>query len=380
MSKLTERIEELCPDGVEYRTIEELFDTRNGYTPSRSIPDFWVEEGIPWFRMDDIRTNGNILNDSLQHISPEAVKGGKLFPAGTVIVATSATIGEHALLKVPALSNQRFTALITKPEFSELLLPEFVHYYCFILDDWCVRNTTQSSFASVDMPKFRKFRFPVPPLEVQQEIVRVLDAFTDLEQSLVAELELRKKQYLYYRSEMMRTPFPRRPLSELVLGISSGRNNVRTDDGRYPVFGSTGQIASTDTPAHSGEAILIARVGANAGRVNFVSGEYDVSDNTLILRPGPELHPRYAYHLLSDMDLNQFAVGGGQPLITGKKLKALSVPVPPLAEQEQLAVTLDRFKALVDDMSSGIPAEIALRRKQYEFYRDELLSLPPKEI
>jgi type I restriction enzyme S subunit len=153
--------------------------------------------------MDDIRTNGNILEDSLEHISPEAVKGGKLFPAGTVIVATSATIGEHALLKVPALSNQRFTALITKSEFSELLIPEFVHYYCFVLDDWCMRNTTQSSFASVDMHRFRKFKFPVPPLEVQQEIVRVLDAFTGLEQSLVAELELRKKQYEFYRDELL---------------------------------------------------------------------------------------------------------------------------------------------------------------------------------
>ena len=201
MSKLTELLNELCPGGVEYHTLDEVFDTRNGYTPSRSKPEFWVDEGIPWFRMDDIRTNGNVLDDSLEHISPEAVKG-TVFPAGTVIVATSATIGEHALLKVPALSNQRFTALIAKPEFAERLLPEFVHYYCFVLDEWCTRNTTQSSFASVDMPRFRKFMFPVPPLEVQQEIVRVLDAFSDLEQSLVSELELRKKQFDVYRGKL----------------------------------------------------------------------------------------------------------------------------------------------------------------------------------
>ena len=193
---------ELCPDGVEYRPLGEVFDTRNGYTPSRSKPEFWVDEGIPWFRMDDIRTNGNVLDDSLEHISPEAVKG-TVFPAGTVIVATSATIGEHALLKVPALSNQRFTALIAKPEFVERLLPEFIHYYCFVLDEWCTRNTTQSSFSSVDMPRFRKFMFPIPSIEVQQEIVAKLDTFDSLIESIEQEITLRRKQYEFYRDELL---------------------------------------------------------------------------------------------------------------------------------------------------------------------------------
>ena len=100
MSKLEELLAELCPDGVEYKVIEEVFDIKNGYTPSKSNSDFWENGTIPWFRMEDIRNNGRILSDSIQHITEAAVKG-KLFPANSIIMSTTATIGEHALVLTP---------------------------------------------------------------------------------------------------------------------------------------------------------------------------------------------------------------------------------------------------------------------------------------
>lgn len=100
MSKLKELIEELCPDGVKYTKRNEIFDTRNGYTPSKSNSDYWSGNAtIPWFRMEDIREHGNILTDSIQYVTPAAIKG-ELFLENSIIVATSATIGEHALIKV----------------------------------------------------------------------------------------------------------------------------------------------------------------------------------------------------------------------------------------------------------------------------------------
>lgn len=203
MSRIADLIAEKCPHGVEFREIRELFVMRNGYTPSTSNQSYWTGGTVPWFRLEDIREKGRILSKSLQHISEEAVKGGRLFPANSIIVATSATIGEHALVTVPHLSNQRFTSLSLKPEFSERLDMRFVHYYCFVLDQWCLRNTTTSSFASVDMNGFRKFRFPLPPLDVQREIVNMLDHFTKLETELEAELEARRRQYKYYRNALL---------------------------------------------------------------------------------------------------------------------------------------------------------------------------------
>ena len=91
-------VAELCPDGVEYRPIEELFTTRNGYTPSKSNSSYWANGTVPWFRMEDIRENGGILSKSLQSVHESALKKGGMFPSGSIIVATSATIGEHALI------------------------------------------------------------------------------------------------------------------------------------------------------------------------------------------------------------------------------------------------------------------------------------------
>jgi type I restriction enzyme S subunit len=93
MSKIDDLIAKHCPEGVEFRELQEIFITRNGYTPSTTNKSFWENGNIPWFRMEDIRENGKILSSSMQLISQDAVKGGKLFPANSILVATSATIG-----------------------------------------------------------------------------------------------------------------------------------------------------------------------------------------------------------------------------------------------------------------------------------------------
>jgi len=198
MSRLEDMIRELCPDGVEYEELQEVFTIRNGYTPSKDNSDFWENGTIPWFRMEDIRENGRILSDSIQHITPEAVKGS-LFPANSIIVATSATIGEHALLTVDALANQRFTFLTRKESYLKKLDIKFFFYICDLLDEWCKKNTTLGNFNSVDMTRFRKYKIPLPPLPVQSEIVRILDDFTEL----TAELTARQKQYEYYRNYLL---------------------------------------------------------------------------------------------------------------------------------------------------------------------------------
>lgn len=179
---------------------------RNGYTPSKSKSEYWTNGTIPWFRMEDIRENGHILNDSIQHITPIAVKG-KLFPANSIILATSATIGEHALITVDSLANQRFTYLTVKNEYSNQLNMKYIYYYFFKIDEWCKNNLNVSSFASVDMDKFKKLKFPIPPLEEQERIVSILDRFdklcNDISEGLPAEIEARQKQYEYYRDKLL---------------------------------------------------------------------------------------------------------------------------------------------------------------------------------
>lgn len=192
---------------IEWKKLGDVFEMRNGYTPSKNNSKFWVGGTIPWFRMDDIRENGRILSDSIQHITPSAIKGKGLFEANSFILATTATIGEHALIIADSLANQQFTNLKVRKSLSNLLVTKFIYYYMFIVDDFCKKNTNVSGFASVDMDKLKRMPFPIPPLELQEKIVAILDRFetlvNDLTNGLPAEIAAVKDQYEYYRNKLL---------------------------------------------------------------------------------------------------------------------------------------------------------------------------------
>ena len=192
---------------IEWKKMGDVFEMRNGYTPSKNNSEFWVDGTIPWFRMDDIRENGRILSDSIQHITPSAIKGKGLFEANSFILATTATIGEHALIIADSLANQQFTNLKVRKSLSNLLVTKFIYYYMFIVDDFCKKNTNVSGFASVDMDKLKRMPFPIPPLELQEKIVAILDRFetlvNDLTNGLPAEIAAVKDQYEYYRNKLL---------------------------------------------------------------------------------------------------------------------------------------------------------------------------------
>ena len=197
---------------IQWKKLGEVFITRNGYTPSKSNPEYWEGGTIPWYRMEDIRENGRILSDALQHITPKGVKGNRLFKADSIILATSATIGEHALITTKALANQRFTNFEIKEDFKEKLLPKFVFYYFYVIDDWCKNHIYIGNFPSVDVEQVKKMDFPLPPLSEQQRIVEILDKFDTLTNSisegLPLEIQLRRQQYEYYREQLLAFPHP----------------------------------------------------------------------------------------------------------------------------------------------------------------------------
>ena len=190
-------------DNTNRYCLKEVFETKNGYTPSTSNKEYWDNGNIPWFRMEDIRQNGRILNDSTLHITRAGVKGNRLFKANSIILATSATIGEHALILVEHLSNQRFTNFYPNEAFDKKVNMKYIYYYMFIIDEWCKSHVNQGGFASVDMDGLFKLSIPIPSLAVQQSIVEKLDAFESLIASLKEEIALRQKQYEYYREKLL---------------------------------------------------------------------------------------------------------------------------------------------------------------------------------
>ncbi|KON77207.1 restriction endonuclease subunit S [Leptospira kirschneri] len=387
---------------VEWKALGEIFDLRNGYTPSKSNSEYWEDGTIPWFRMEDIRENGQILNDALQKVATNALKGGKLFPANSIIVATSATIGEHALITVPYLSNQRFTNLILKSEHSDRFEIKFLFYYCFLLDDWCKNNTTVSSFASVDMNGFRKFQIPIPPLPVQAEIVRILDAFTEL----TAELTARKKQYNYYRDQLLsfeEGEVEWKTLGEVAEKISSGgtpNTNVAEywENGTIPWM-SSGEVnleTVYKTEKYISEAglknssakfvpknsIVIALAGQGKTRGKVARIRVDLTTNQSLASltfNENQINPDFVFHFLKTQYDNLRQISSGSGTRGGLNLQMISsykLPIPSLAEQKRIVAILDKFDALTSSISEGLPREIELRQKQYEYYRELLLSFP----
>ena len=378
MTKLDELIQELCPDGVKYLPIPELFITRNGYTPSKANNEFWENGTIPWFRMEDLRENGRILTTATQYVSEKAVKG-KLFPADSIIIATSATIGEHALIKVPSLANQRFTYLTLKDEFKDCVDMMFVFYYCFRLDEYCKSHLNQGNFASVDMKQFAAFKFPVPPLPVQREIVHILANFKELTAERTPELTARKQQYAYYRDKLLAfgDDVPKDTLENLCDFQYGKGNSIPTALGEYPVYGCNGVIGTTNV-FNSIDAPVIGHIGS-AGIVNWGKGKHFVTYNGTICKVRPEkMISRYAYHLLCSLHLERF-VKGSQPFLSYSDFAEETVAVPPLNIQQRVVSILDRFDTLCTDLSSGLPAEIEARQKQYEYYRDKLLTFTPAD-
>lgn len=221
-----------------------------------------------------------------------------------------------------------------------------------------------------------KIHIPIPPLPIQQEIVRILDTFTNFTAELTAELTARRKQYEYYRDELLTfgEDVPRMTLKDISVSVSSGKNKEKEQEGMYPVYGSTGVIGRTNTAKYSKEQILVARVGANAGFVHKANGIYDVSDNTIIVELKDNYNLQYVYYILQKMNLRKYAKGGGQPLVTAGELKKIEIPIPDINEQDRVVSILDKFTGISTSFDSGLPAEIAARQKQYEYYRERLLS------
>ena len=399
MSNLEELIERLCPDGVEYKTLTELFDTKNGYTPSKSKEEYWTNGTVPWFRMEDIRENGNILSKAIQYVSESAIKGS-LFPADSIIVATSATIGQHALIKVPSLANQRFTYLVLKDEFKEQIDIMFIYYCCFKLDEYCKECLNQGNFASVDMKKFLKFKFPVPPLEVQREIVRILDNFTFLTTELAAELAARQKQYEYYRDLLflsLKAEYRFIPeFAKTYIGLVTTMTQHYVKEGVKLLFNSSVKENYFDFPkmvyldnefaeknssrmhklgdiitVHTGDvgtsAIIDETLEGSLGFATIVTRIYNQED----------VLPKYvSYYLNSNENKNNIykLIKGDRNNLNLKDFNKLRVPIPSLEQQQRIVDILDRFDTLCNDITSGLPAEIEMRQKQYEYYRDKLLT------
>ena len=389
MSRLAELIEELCPDGVEYRPLGEIGTFVRGGGLQKT--DF-VAHGKPCVHYGQIHTRFGVFTDeTVASVSDAQFDRLKRADHGDLLIATTSeddeAVGKATAWLGPgevAISGDMFY-------FRHRLDPKYVSYFfaSSLFQEQKRPYLTGAKVRRISDKGLSRVRIPIPPLEVQREIVRILDQFTTLEAELEAELEARRTQYEHYRNHLLSYEFlaTRGPIEIVKLGelahIATGGRNTSdaVEDGAYPFYVRSQVPLSLNEYDFDESAVLTAGDGVGVGRVfHHVEGKYALHQRAYRIVPNLELlSSRYLYHVMVSQFgryLESTVFHSSVTSVRKPMLERFPVAVPPMEEQDRVADVLDRFDALVNDISSGLPAEIAARRAQYEHYRDRLLSFP----
>ena len=284
---------------------------------------------------------------------------------------------------------------------------KYLFYYLQSIEPSIRAKVRKAGIPTLDNKLVEKLLIPIPPIAVQEEIVDILDKFTELEAELEAELEGRKRQYEYYRNQLLSFELLNEgdeksnsirwlTIGEISKNISSGgtpRSSVssyyggnipwlRTQEVNFSEIWDT-EIKITEEGLESSSAkyipancIIVAMYGATVGRVGINKIPLTTNQACANIEVNEEIALyRYVFHCLSDLYQYIKSLGkGSQTNINVKVVRNIQIPIPPLSEQQRIVSILDKFDTLTTSISEGLPKEIELRRKQYEYYRDRLLS------
>lgn len=394
MSKLEELIQQYCPDGVEYVRFVDYANVLYG-CPFDAAQFTNDSSYIPLIRIRDVLSGkaGTYYKGEYSH--------DYIIKKGDILVGMDGNFNLGIWDDIDGLLCQRVCKLYTKDETR--LLNGFIRHYMKPVFRQIEESTPGGSVKHLSAKAINSIHIPLPPLPVQEEIVRVLEAFTELQ----AELQKRKQQYNYYRDNLLsfkgRTDVEWKKLGEIA-SIKTGRRFVRTDirESGVPCF-HYGDIytyyglTATQTKGYLDKELAKKLRFAQPNDVVVVcAGENDMDIGVGVAWLGDKpavvhdacciLHhnqsPRYISHFLRThnyhLQMKKYVKNGKISSLPASGLAEALIPLPSFEEQERIAAILDRFDTLTTDLTQGLPAEIEKRRQQYEYYRDKLLTFKRK--
>ena len=383
MSRLDELIKELCPDGVEYRTFGESAKIVRGASP-RPIKNFITTEptGVNWIKIGDVKPGDKYISVSAEKITLEGAKKSRAVKKGDFILSNSMSFGRPYILQIDGCIHDGWLAI---SDFSDSYLSDFLYH---LLNSNSCQSEMQkkASFGgavqNLNADIVRALVLPVPPLEVQHEIVHILDSFTLLTAELTAELTARKKQYEFYRNKLLTFDNNVKivPLADIAdIGTGSSNTNEGLEEGKYPFYVRSQEPLRKNEYEYDETAIITAGDGVGVGKVfHYVEGKYALHQRAYRIHINtPDVLPRYYFHYMRSAFLpyiQKTMFQGSVASIRRPMLNQFPVPVPTLDVQKRLVNVLDNFEAICTDLNIGLPAEIEARQKQYEYYRDLLLT------
>ena len=382
MSRLAELIAQLCPDGVEYRALGDVAELKRGEAVTRKEV---VEGQVP------VIAGGR---EPAYYIDRWNRQGETI-----VIAGSGAYAGFVSFWDEPIFVSDAFSIVVDR----SVLQPRFVYHWLSGRQEAIHALKSGGGVPHVYPKDVAKLRCPVPPLEVQREIVRILDQFTTLEAELEAELEARRTQYAHYRTHLLsyESLAARGPVNVIELQdvgvvrmckrIHKAETSIQGDIPFFKIstFGGTptsfisaelyGKYKDKYPYPKKGD-LLISAAGTIGQIVRFDGADAYFQDSNIVWLEHDEsiVLNRYLYYVY--LNTRWTTDGGTIKRLYNNRILQQQICVPPIQTQITIADLLDRFDALVNDISSGLPAEIAARRAQYEHYRDRLLSFPEKRV
>ena len=406
MSKINDLVKKLCPNGVEYKSLKDVFELFSGMT---GVSNKWADEGNCRF-IDYMNAykNNKIDVTKLPYATVKNKKQTKLIQGDLLLTSASEVPDECAIASViedeiqdGIFMDDHLFGLRLKDEYKNIINTTFISYYLNSKPFRCnlfkaVRGVTRFYISNKD---YMKLNIPIPPIEVQEEVVRILDKFgeleAELEADLEAELEARNNQYEFWRDKLF-TSDNLKGIEDICLNISSGGTPntsrseyyggnipwLRTQEVNWNLITDTEIKITNEAIKHSSakiipaNCVIVAMYGATVGRVAINNIPLSTNQACCNLEINPQLADyKYVFYWLSNQYKYIKSLGqGSQTNINAQTVKKIKIPLPSIEEQKRIVDILDKFDKLVNDITVGLQAEIELRKKQYEYYRNKLLS------
>ena len=404
MSKLDELIRGLCPDGVEYKTLGEIaVDIYRGAGITR---DQVTAEGTPCVRYGEIYTTYGVWFDKcVSHTDESKLWSKKYFEHGDILFAITGESVDDIAKCCVYIGHEKCLAGGDIVVLKHNQNPKYLSYALATTDarQQKSKGKVKSKVVHSSVPAIREIKVPVPPIEVQCEIVRILDNFTNLTTELTAELTARKTQYAYYRDNLLTTK-PQwnhvKILDMLSQPITDGPHTtpqfvqngvpfISVDsiwDGKIHFEKRRGYITEEFDEEcckkykPQKNDVYMVKSGSTTGKVAFVDTDirFNIWSPLAAMRVNEKNSARFLFYLLQtervQKQVKAKSSHGSQPNLGMRELEQFEVDIPPLDVQNRIVNVLDNFEKICSDLNIGLPAEIEARQKQYEYYRDKLLT------
>lgn len=404
MNKIETLIKELCPDGVEWKELNDVILSLNtGLNPRKFFKLNTPDANNYYITIKEIRNRQIKILENTDLINDEALRlcnNRSNLEVGDILFSGTGTIGQMVVIEEEPFNwNIKEGVYSIKPDCTKLNS----HFLMYLLESEKIKQTyiklkAGGTVQSIPMKALRGLKIPIPPLEIQEEIVKILDKFTDYVTELTTELTLRQKQYNYYRDKLLLLDKKEVELVKLskICKIYDGTHQTPKYTNEGVPFVSVENIKNLySTLKHISNDdykkfkikpkindIFMTRIG-DVGTCTVVDRDEDLAYyvSLALIRPDTDyINPYYLkYYIESTLgrrELNKRILHTAVPIkINMGDIGKIMIPLPSLEIQNRVVKVLDNFETIINDISNGLPKEIELRQKQYEYYRDKLLSV-----